>query len=183
MKKILLFSLLTTTIFASSLEDRVKVLEEKVNTLETQIKQLTSLKKDVKKVKESQTNITKEIQKGIILRCDKLKLLTYNYRYDDAGLIKSYTFNYKLKNDYNKSIRYIYASIKFTDNEDSTLVEDYIKKTILIKPSQEVNIKTNYLVDEGSLSEYLKDTPKKELKVEFKPFTIEFSDGQKLRCN
>jgi hypothetical protein len=62
------------------------------------------------------------------------------------------------------------------------MVEDYIKRSITIEPNQTVTVKTNYLIDEGSLGETLKDTPKQDVHVKFKPFEIDFADGQVLEC-
>jgi len=170
MKRILLIGLSTISLFALSLEDRVKLLEEKVAKLE---KKLSIVDKSQKEIREN----------SVILRCNKLKLVDYSYKYNNAGFISSYDFKYKIKNEYKQPIKYVYASIAFIDNEDTNLLEDYIKKDIIIKPNETKIIKTNYLIDNGSLAEYLKDTPKKDLKVEFKIFKIEFQNGKTIKCN
>ena len=173
MKKILLIGLSTISLFALSLEDRVKILEEKVAKLEKQLNIVDKSQKDLKQ----------NIVDNVVLKCNKMELVDYTYSYNDSGFIQSYDFQYKIKSKYKQPIKYLYASISFIDNEHTKLLEDYIKKDVIIKPNETKIIKTNYLIDNGSLAEYLKDTPKKDLKLEFKVFKIEFQDGKIIKCN
>jgi len=172
MKKLLLSALFLSAVFGNTLEERVKLLEEKVINLE----------KKLNIVNNNQKTLKKNISENTILKCNKIKLINYSYDYENGGFIKSYNFKYTLKNDYNKSIKYIYASIGFIDNDEIKLVEDYIKKSIIITPNSKIIIKNNYLIDTDTLSETLKDTPKKDIKIEFKPFKIIFKDNTILKC-
>ena len=173
MKKILLVGLSVISLCALSLEDRVKLLEEKVAKLE----------KKLNVVDKSQKDLKKNIVDNVVLKCNKMELVDYSYSYNDSGFLQSYDFKYKIKSKYKQPIKYLYASISFIDNEHTKLLEDYIKKDVIIKPNETKIIKTNYLIDNGSLAEYLKDTPKKDLKIEFKVFKIEFQDGKIIKCN
>jgi len=174
MKKILLGGLLLiSNLFSSSLEERVSILEQKVKVLEEKLKV----------VHKSQTKIVQKMDQGIIKQCDKFKLLKYNYSYDDSGIIQSYKFTYKFKNNYTKSIKYIFGGVSYLDQYHSKLAEDYIKRDLFVKPNSTIVITTNFIIDEGSLALKLKDIPKSNLKAEFKVFTIEFSDGTTLECN
>ena len=173
MKKFLIIGLSTISLFALSLEDRVKLLEEKVSKLE----------KKLNIVDKSQKDFKKNINDKIVLKCNKMELVDYSYSYNDSGFLQSYDFKYKIKSKYKQPIKYLYASISFIDKEHTKLLEDYIKKDIIIKPNETKIIKTNYLIDEGSLAEYLKDTPEKDLKLEFKIFKIEFKNGKLIKCN
>ena len=173
MKKLLLAGfVLTSSLFATSLEDRVNALEKRVNALE----------KKLNIVNKKQKELKKDIVENSIPKCNKLKIKNYSFKYINNVLVKSYNFKYVLENDYNKTVKYVYARISYIDKDKVQMVEDYIKKSIRIEPHQQVTIKTNYLIDEGSLSETLKDTPKKDIKIEFKPFEIDFEDGQTLKC-
>ena len=173
MQRLLLIGLSTISLFALSLEDRVKILEEKVAKLE----------KKLNVVDKSQKDLKKNIVDNVVLKCNKMELVDYSYSYNDSGFLQSYDFKYKIKSKYKQPIKYLYASISFIDNEHTKLLEDYIKKDVIIKPNETKIIKTNYLIDNGSLAEYLKDTPKKDLKLEFKVFKIEFQDGKIIKCN
>jgi len=173
MKKIILLGVLFSAVFATSLEDRVKLLEEKVSKLE----------KKLNIVDNSQKKIVKNINDSFVPKCNKLKLVDYSYKYEDSGFFKSYNFNYQIKNEYKKPVVYIYAGVNFIDDEGTELLENYIKKHITIKPNEIKTIKSNYLIQADSLAEYFKDTPKNELKVEFKIFKIKFSDGKEIKCN
>jgi len=173
MKKLILAGLFLSSLFGNSLEDRVKILEEKVSKLE----------KKLNIVNNNQKTLKRNIVNNTALKCDKLKLVKYSYEYEDSGFIRSYNFKYTIKNEYDKPIKYIFASVGFIDNDEIKMLEDYVKKTITIKPHQEKVVKTNYLIDDGSLSETLKDTPKEKMRTEFKIFKIKFSDGTILKCN
>jgi len=173
MKKIILSTLILSVVFANTLEERVKILEQKVAKLEQKLNI----------VDNNQKTIKKDITENTILKCNKIKIVKYSYDYENSGFIQAYNFKYTVQNDYNKSIKYIYASISFIDNDEVQMVEDYIKKNVDIKPHSQMVIKTNYLIDSGSLGETLKDTPKKDVRIEFKPFKIKFSDNTTLNCN
>jgi hypothetical protein len=172
MKNFLLLGVLCSIVFANTLEDRVKILEEKVAKLEQKLNM----------VDKTQKNLKQDIANSTVLKCNKLRIKKYSFEYLDSGFIKNYDFKYVLENDYNKTIKYVYAQISYFDNNHIQMVEDYIKKSIVIKPNQQVTVKTNYLIDEGGLAESLKDTPKKDIRIEFKPFEIDFEDGQILKC-
>jgi len=173
MKKLLIAGIvLSSSLFATSLEDRVTALEKRVAKLEQKLNM----------VDKTQKTIKKDITNSTVLKCNKVKIVKYDYKYENNGLTQSYNFTYTIKNTYNKPIKYLYASISFIDNNHVKMVEDYIKRSITIEPNQTVTVKTNYLIDEGSLGETLKDTPKQDVHVKFKPFEIDFADGQVLEC-
>ena len=72
MKKLLLITPIISSVFATSLEERVSNLEQEVKILKEEIKKLTNSQKELKTFK---TNVQKEIQKGVLLTCSKLKLI------------------------------------------------------------------------------------------------------------
>ena len=179
MKKLLLITSIISSVFATSLEERVSNLEQEVKILKEEIKKLTNSQKELKSFK---TNVQKEIQKGVLLTCSKLKLIKFNYKYND-GFYKTYDLFYTIKNGYKKDIKFLKAYVNIKDSEDDTLIEDYIKRDINLKSNKTTTIKTNYTIDfEAGLSQYLKGTPVNKLQINFKPSIIIFKDGTKIKC-
>jgi hypothetical protein len=178
MKKLLIL-LVSSLAFGLSLEDRVSQLEKEVKLLKEQISKINSSQKELKTFKN---NVQKEIQKGVLLTCQNLKLTDFKYRYND-GFYKTYDLFYTIKNNYKKEIKFIKAYITIKDKEDDTLIEDFIKRDVSLKPNKTVTIKTNYTIDfEAGLSQYLKTTPLKNLDLIFKPSVIIFKDNTKIKC-
>jgi len=172
MKKIILSGLLLSVVFASSLEERVKILEEKVAKLEQKLNM----------VGQTQKTIKQDISNGVILKCNKLKLVKYSFDYYNNSLTSGYNFTYVIKNNYKKPITYLYAAITFSDNNHIQMVENYIKQSVNIEPNKTATIHTSYLLNDDSLGEALKNTPKKDIRVQFKPFEVDFKDGKILKC-
>jgi hypothetical protein len=85
MKKLLIL-LVSSLAFGLSLEDRVSQLEKEVKLLKEQISKINSSQKELKTFKN---NVQKEIQKGVLLTCQNLKLTDFKYRYND-GFYKIY---------------------------------------------------------------------------------------------
>ncbi len=165
MKNILILFFLISGLFASSLEERVSNLEKRVSILEKQLKIQNTIIKD-----------------DTINTCNNLKIVKFDYQYNNAVMIQSYTLNYVFKNNYKKPIKYIYVNIEISDNEDDVLLEDYIKKSIIIKPNQSVKISSNYMFESDSLAAYLKTMPKNKIHITLNPYVIKFSDNTTLKC-
>ncbi len=162
---LLILFILISSLFASSLEERVSNLEKRVANLEKQLK--------------VQNNI---IENNQITNCNKLKIVKFDYKYNNAGMIQSYVMSYTFKNNYKKPVEYIYVNIEISDNEDTVLLEDYVKKSIIIKPNQSIKISTNYIFEDDSLAAYLKTTPKSKIHLTINPYLIKFSDNTTIKC-
>ena len=172
MKRIIIAGLLISGLLGNSLEDRVKILEQRV----------TKLEQKLNIVNTTQNKIKKNISQTTILKCNKLKFVHYSFDLDNNGFTKSYHFKYTLKNNYKKTIKYIYATIGFVEKKsESKLLEDYIKRDVVLSPNQSKVINTNYLIDD-SLSEELSNTSKNNIRIDFEPIKIKFTDGSVLKC-
>ena len=173
-KIILLIAFICSSLFANSLEERVAKLEKEVELL----------KKELNKSIASQKELS-DFQKKLVEdrgSCNRLKLVKFNYSYDN-GFYKGYKLFYTLKNGYKKEIKFLKAYITIKDKEDNILIEDFIKRKLFLKPTQTATIETYYKIDfEAGLSQYLKDTPLKNLEIIFKPSFIIFKDNSKISC-
>jgi len=188
MKKIILAIFIFTNIFASSLEQRVELLEQRVKLLETKLDNLLKsqqkINQKITKVSSSQTDIMQKVNNNFTPNCKNLVLVYNYYKYRNAGFISNYIFAYKIKNNFKKEIKYISTTIKYIAKDDnSELLENFIRKDINLKPNKTIVIMNSYIVNKGSLAENLKNIPKKKIKVEFIPLKIEFTDGSFIRCN
>jgi ABC-type multidrug transport system fused ATPase/permease subunit len=181
MKKIIISMLFVVAIFANSLEERVDSLEQEVSELKSIIYNLT---KSQKKIESSQKVITQTIKSSTIIpRCDKIKLKDFSFEYND-GYIKSYDLHYNVKNEYNKTIKFLQAYVIIKDSEDDTLIRNIIKRDVNIPVKQLVTIDRNFIIESGDeMAPYLKNTPKKELNVKFNVYKIIFEDGTKVKCD
>ena len=164
MKNLILLFFIISGLFASSLEERVSKLEKRVSNLEKEINKQNKI-----------------IVSSSINNCNQLKIEKFDYQYNNAVMIQSYTLNYIFKNNYKKPIKYIYANIEISDGND-VLLEDYIKKDITIKPNKTVKISSNYVFESDSLAAYLKTTPKNKIHFTLNPYIIKFSDNTTLKC-
>jgi hypothetical protein len=172
MKKIIFLIFLFVGLFGNSLEDRVSKLEAEVKILNEKLNSLTN----------SQKTITKTIEKNSIKSCKNLVLKNFDFTYKD-GYIKSYNLYYTLKNSFKKPIKFIQAYVTIKDTTNDVLLEDYIKRDIAIDSNKTIKVKTYYTIDtDVGLAIYLKDTPRKNLIIDFKPSLILFKDGTNLRC-
>jgi len=167
MNRLLLLLLFVTTIFANSLEDRIKKLEERVSILE---QKLNSVHKSQQNIVEAET----------INSCSKILLKNYHIDFLNLGFIKKYRFNYLLENNYKYGIKYIYATINFY-NKDAELLENVIKRDIKLSSKKTANIETYYLIND-TLSESLHNIPSNQIRVEFKPIKIVFDNNRVVKC-
>ncbi|NPA54757.1 MAG: hypothetical protein GXO40_00105 [Epsilonproteobacteria bacterium] len=187
MKKIISLALVAGSLFGMSLEQRVSILEQQVAQLQQKLnmvnKSQQTLQSKLKVVNQSQQQLNKQIQQGVILRCDKLKLKDFSLKYHYGALINNYIFTYILQNNYKQPIKRVYAGVTFMDKDDTKLAQDYINKRVFIAPHASASVQTRYIIDNDSMAEYLKDMKKSQIKVKFKPYMIEFRDGRKIECN
>ena len=181
MKKLLLAGLvLSSSLFASSLEDRVNALEKRVAQLEQKLNKTEEVQQRIVKKQE---NLVVNVAQTRTMSCAKIKIVGFDYQNISIGLDKGYKLTFNIKNDYNKTITDLNVMIGMVDNEDDTLVQEHlIKDNLNIAPKQTITLTDTYVINDD-LAAYLGDTPKSQIKLDVRPLKIKFSDGTTLKCS
>jgi hypothetical protein len=181
MKKLLLAGIvLSSSLFATSLEDRVSALEKRVAQLEAKVDKTEKVQQ---KIVKKQEKLVVNVAQTRVMSCSKIKIVDFDYKNTTIGLDKGYKFTFNIKNDYNKTISKLDVMIGMIDNEDDTLVQEHlIKDNLHIAPKQTTIVNDKYIIND-SLSEYLGKTPKSQIKLDVRPLKIKFSDGTTLKCS
>jgi len=181
MKKLLLAGIvLSGSLFASSLEDRVNSLEKRVTQLEQKLNKTEQVQQ---KIVKKQENLVVNVAQTRTMSCAKIKIVGFDYQNTNIGLDKGYKFTFNIKNEYNKTITNLNVMIGMIDDEDNTLVQEHlIKDELNIKPKQTVRVIDTYIINDD-LASYLGETPKSKIKLDVKPLKIKFSDGTTLKCS
>jgi len=181
MKKLLMVGLfLGSSLFASSLEDRVNALEKRVQQLENRLNKTETTQQNIVK---KQKNLVVNVAQTRVMSCGKIKIVAFNYSNVDIGLDKGYKFTFDIKNDYNKTITNLNIMIGMIDNEDDTLVQEHlIKDNLNIAPKATKQLTDDYVINDD-LASYLGETPKSQIKLDVKPLNIKFNDGTTIKCS
>ena len=181
MKKLLIAGLvLSSSLFASSLEDRVSALEKRVQQLENRLNKTENVQE---KIVKKQKNLVVNVAQTRVMSCAKIKIVAFDYQKENIGLDKGYKLTFDIKNEYNKTIQNLNIMIGLVDNENDTLVQEHlIKDNVNISPKQTKQIIDTYIINDD-LSSYLGDTPKNKIKLDVVPLKIKFSDGTILKCS
>jgi len=181
MKKIVIAGLvLVSSVFASSLEDRVQSLEKRVQQLESRLNKTENVQQNI--VKKQQTLVVNVAQTRV-LSCGKVKVVGFDFSSTTIGLDKGYQFTFKIKNEYNKTIQNLNMMIGMIDNEDDTLVQEHlIKENLNIAPKTVAEVKDTYVINDD-LAPYLAETPKDKIKLDVRPLKIKFTDGTTVKCS
>ena len=188
MKKIVISGLvLATTLFGSSLEDRVSNLEHLVNILNNKVnvleQKLQKTENEQQKIVKKQQNLVVNVSQSRVMSCGKIKIVGFDYKNVTIGLDKGYEFTFNIKNEYNKTITNINVMIGMVDDEDDTLVQEHlIKDDLNIAPNSVAVVKDSYVINDD-LAVYLGETPKSKIKLDVKPLKIKFSDGTTVKCS
>lgn len=178
MKRLFLIGIITTGLFANSLEDRVKILEQKVAKLEQVVYDLNKTQKVIQKDTKKTLKIAKAVNK-----CNGLKIVDFDYKSTTIGLDKGYILTFKIKNNYKSAIKNVDVMIGMIDNEDTTLVQEHlIKENVNIEPNKTKIVTDKYLINDD-LSKYLAQTPKKDIRLNVQPLSIILKNGQIIKCN
>jgi len=180
MKKIVLAGLvLGSSLFATTLEDRVNILENKVQKLENRL----NITEDVQeKIVKKQKKLVVNVAQTRRISCGNIKIVDFDFRNIMIGLDKGYAFDFNIKNDYNKTITKLNVMIGMSDDEDTLVQEHLIKDDLNIAPKQTVKLKDTYIINDD-IANYLGETPKDKVKLDVVPLTIKFSDGTALKCS
>ena len=181
MKKLLLAGIiLSSSLFASSLEDRVDSLEKRVQQLENRLNKTETTQQNIVKKQE---NLVVNVSQTRTMSCAKIKIVAFDYQNTYIGLDKGYKLSFDIKNEYNKTIKDLDVMIGMMDKEDDTLVQEHlIKDNVNILPKQTKTVVDTYTINDD-LATYLGETPKSEIKLDVKPLKIKFSDGTSVKCN
>jgi len=175
MNKILVVGILATGLLASSLEERVKILEQKVAKLEQVVFDLNKTQKVIQKTTK------KTIQ--IANRCNGIKIVDFDYKSIMIGLDKGYKLTFKIKNNYKATIRNLDVMISMIDNEDNTLIQEHLIKNGVNIHSNSIKVLRDKYVINDDLSAYLGKTSKKDIRLDVKPLSISLDNGETIKCN
>jgi len=183
MKKLIFLILSISIVFASTNEDinkKLDLLINKINELEKKVdskdKEIEKLKKELKKQEITTKN------ELAIKSCDKIKVVSLKYVYEDDGLMPYYNLTIVLKNNYPKDIKFIKGSLFAEDKDRVKILQDYISRDVNFKKNSTIVIKKTHLIN-NDLEKYLKDEDPKDLYIYFSPTRIEFKDGKVLECD
>jgi hypothetical protein len=197
MKKKILLAFLVSALsvnfsYGESLEERVKILEEKVKKLEEKIEELTSKKQPITEnkvstIKEEKKNIKppqpvdfKVVEKKFVPAEFKSTI----WRNEDKIVLKV-DFRYKL----NKPADVVIGDFIVKDKEGNVLFKKQVKinkalnifKGTTIKPGEVVRMEVDipYRSRDEKVEKIYK-TPINELKFEYVPIQVVFTDGTVL---
>jgi len=198
MKKLLLASfLIGSSLFALTTDEKFDLIlnkldgiNTKVNKIEARVNKLeqkvNKTQKSQKEIIDNQKKISTDVTKVKAKSCDNIKVIDFGYKPITIGLDKGYKLNFKLKNQYKKTIKSINIMINFRDNDDNNLLaESLIKNKLSIKPGNVTSVTDVYdsTVMGNDLAKYLATTPKKDIHLEVKPLFIKFNDDSVIRCS
>jgi len=159
---------------------KLDILIQKINELEKKVdlkdKEIEKLKKELKKQEITTKN------ELAIKSCDKIKVVSLKYVYEDDGVMPYYNLTIVLKNNYPKDIKFIRGSLFAEDKDRVKILQDYISRDVNFKKNSTIVIKKTHLIN-NDLEKYLKDENPKNLHIYFSPTRIEFKDGKVLECN
>ena len=190
MRKIFLIIGLISYLFAASSNDdinkKLDLLLQKINELEKKIdkkdEEINKLKKEIKQQKVEIKKQEEKTQKQFAIKsCDKLKVINFKYKYHPE-VIDYYDLEITIKNTYPEEVTFIRGSLYAEDKDRVKILQDYISRSVDIKPGEIIVIKKKHIVG-SELERYLKDEKPNEIKVYFEPSRVEFKNGQKLECN
>ncbi|WP_457561960.1 hypothetical protein [Caminibacter pacificus] len=188
MKKFLAALGITSMLFAQNSADIDKKLDlilQQIQQLKQEVKakdkEIEKLKKELKtQQKEIKNQAQQTKQEFAVKSCDKIKVLSFNYKYNDVAL-PYYDLKITLQNNYPKTVVFLEGNLYVEDKDGTKIMKDYIERKITIQPSGKITIKkTHMLTDE--LEKYLKDENPKSIKVYFVVTKAKFKDGTWLKC-
>ena len=187
MKKIIFSLMLGGVLFASNsdIDKKLDLILNKMNQMEKQLqqkdKEIEKLKKELqsqkKEIKKESTTTKKELA---LKSCKNLKVVSFDYEYH-GDVLPYYTISVTLKNSYPYTITYINGNIFFDDKDRTTLLKQFVKRDVNLKPGQNITLHFQHMID-GELEKYLKDEQKSNLNVYFSPTKLQFANKKELEC-
>ena len=188
MKKIVLSLMTGALLFGAQNSDidkkfdlilnKMNQMEKQLNMKDNQIKRLQQeLQQQQKEIKEQKTNTKKEFATK---SCKNLKVVSYNYVYH-WGVLPYYNITVTLKNVYPYTITYINGNIFFDDKDGTTLLKQFVKQHITLKPGQSITLHFEHMVT-ANIEKELKDEKRSNLNVYFSPTILKFANSKNLEC-
>ena len=188
MKKIILSIMAGVLLFASQNSDidkklnlilqKMNQMEKQLNMKDEQIKKLNNeLKTQQKEIKQQKVNTKKEFATK---SCKNLKVASYDYVYH-WGVLPYYTITVTLKNVYPYTITYINGNVFFDDKDGTTLLKQFVKRDVNLKPGQSITLNFQHMIT-ADLEKDLKDEKRSNLNVYFSPTKLKFANANDLEC-
>jgi len=188
MKKII-FPLITGVLLFGSqnsdIDKKLNLILNKMNQMEKQLnmkdkeiqKLQQQLQKQQKEIKEQKTDTKKEFA---IKSCKNLKVVSFNYEYH-ADVLPYYTITATLKNVYPYTITYINGNIFFDDKDGTTLLKQFVKRDVNLKPGQSITVHLQHMIS-ADIEKDLKDEKRSDLNVYFSVTELKFANKKQLEC-
>ncbi|MFA6596152.1 MAG: hypothetical protein WCS69_00405 [Ignavibacteriaceae bacterium] len=168
----------TVAIFAQkiNIETRLKALEKKVDSLEFLIKK-NNISKDDRSNKPTNIGVSpsRDVQQS---KNDLFTLESWSYSVTSDNISSYYAIKLKLKNDYEKGIKLIDATVQFYDLLDSRLFGIKIGPDIIIPAKQLVEENGSYSINQFINEENrMKTMNKEDVKAVLNVKKIVFDDN------
>jgi len=188
MKKIILSLGLGVLLFGaqnSNINEKLNLILNKINQMEKQLNmkdtQIKKLKKELQiqqqEIKKQKTNTTKEFATK---SCKNLKVVSFKYKYH-WGVLPYYTITVTLKNVYPYTITYINGNIFFDDKDGTTLLKQFVKQFVTLKPGQSITLNFEHMIT-ANIEKELKNENRNNLDVYFSPTVLKFKNSKQLEC-
>ena len=188
MKKII-FSLMTGVLLFgaqnSDIDKKLDLILNKINQMEKKLDmkdaEIKQLKKEIqqqqKEIKEQKINTKKAFATK---SCKNLKVISFDYKYH-YDVLPYYTITVTLKNVYPYTITYINGNIFFDDKDGTTLLKQFVKRDVNLKPGQKITLHFEHMIT-AELEKDLKNEKRSNLKVYFSPTELKFANSTPLEC-
>ncbi len=188
MKKIVALFILGVFLFASQNSDidkkldlilnKMNQMEKKLNMKDAEIEKLKQeLKNQQKEIKEQKINTKKEFATK---SCKNLKVVSFDYKYHN-NVLPYYTLTVTLKNVYPDTITYINGNVFFDDKDGTTLIKQFVKRYVVLKPGQSITLYFQHMIT-ADIEKDLKDEKKSNLNVYFSITKLKFKNSKELEC-
>ncbi len=184
MKKFIIFVILLSS-FAfsannSEIEKKLNMIIERMNKMQ---KQLDSKDKEIKKLKQEVKKQKVETKKEFLVNsCDKIKVIDFDYTYNkNGGIMPYYVLKITLKNKYPYAIKRFAGKLLLKDQEDTTMLTEYIESKQTLSKDGTITIKKNHIIN-SQLESTMKTVSPLNIKAIFSPSAILFSNGRKAQC-